>query len=90
MSKDNDRELITTIILSNGEKCQIRMPMIGDLLDNPGKPPLEVLIPAAIDMSWERFKKLPVPDGTAILTKLSDAIEAITAYNAGFEAKKLN
>lgn len=85
------KDLIGSVVLSDGTKINIYMPSTGDILDNgflTGKNVLEVMIEKSTGMSYTSFKKLPVIDGFAIMSKLGVALEAMAAYNNGLNNKK--
>ncbi len=76
---DVDREYLGVVTLSTGTKVQVHMPTIGDIfgLDLSSIDAPLTLGAVACGMDLAEFKKLSIPDGMLIVSKLSSAIETL-------------
>jgi len=84
-----ERELLTTLTLSNGARMEVRMPLTDDILPFAGHPEFGVLLAcAATNLSRTEYGRLPFMDGFAILGPLNSYIEGMQKYNEPYNTKR--
>ncbi len=78
-SKLSGREYLGDVVLSTGDKIKVYMPCIGDIFSLDFKDPSAIYYVAAsaCNMHIDKFKKLTIQDGVAIVEKVGDGITAI-------------
>lgn len=75
----NPREYIGKVTLTDGDVIDIYMPTMGDFIMGSlrGLNTWEIVIPAATGRTIDWFYQLSLPDGTAIVEKLTAAFDLL-------------
>lgn len=92
MIKAEEKELLDTILLTDGTELKVTMPSIGEVLvlGDKGFNNLQALVIASTGLAWDEFSALPFITGVRIINLLKPAFNALNDGMAVPFNKRLN